>query len=429
MSTTATLLSLLLSANVPGPEMTADAERLTLSGAPAKVSVDVYLARVEVVGAKVKGSSTICPRIEATPGGAVLHCTPRIWAQAAGASLELREFRGVPPLDAADSPPNLGWPLLEMGLAGDCRAPAGELEVGECAFTRGDYAAARTAFTRAAEIPENRYAHLRLGDLAMRDGEQAIAFAHYQHATGPGVIGRMAFERSCALSGLCVTRLEPAADNLTGLPGPLRRELLLRTAARAHFGGRDLEAMQLLAQEIGAPRPACDDGRAICQKLMQAALLGTDDVARGLAMRVFLEGGFRDGPHQLELARAVAVASEKLGAPGFGAGILSSVVEEMEPADVDPALREIVRLYLAAHDTIRANVVLEYADSHAGGRAKGNAWGALRASLKLPARPHAGPTDVRPGLAEQASLANELARSALVRSAAQSRLATAGAQP
>ncbi|MFT3838933.1 MAG: hypothetical protein QM723_18275 [Myxococcaceae bacterium] len=421
MAPHASALWVVLAASAPGPEMTSAVEQLPLTAAPSKVNVDPFLARIELTGARLKGASTLCPKAKATGTVQTLECTRRIWAQVNGNTLELREFRGVPPLAAADAAPNHGWPLFELGLSGDCKQPMGVLEVGECAFTRGDAAAAKDAFTKALAGRESRYAHLRLGDFAAREGDLAAAFSHYQQASGGGLVGRMADERACAISGLCVVRKDEAVANTTGLPGVLRRELTLRTALRAHFGGRDAEAMELLLAESTQARPACEDALPLCQKLTQAALLGNDEMARGLAMRAFLESGFRDGPHEVELARAVAVASEKVGAPSFGAGILSSVVEKLPAAEVDGQLREIVRLYAAAHDTVRAQVVLEYADSRAGGRAKGDAWLSLRAVLRTSGHSPVAQLDLRPKLSDQVELANELARSALVRSAAQQR--------
>jgi hypothetical protein len=98
-----------------------------------------------------------------------------------------------------------------------------------------------------------------------------------------------------------------------------------------------------------------------CHRLVLAALHRKDG-PKELALEAYLALPIRTrGPLATELALAAANAAGALGAPGFGATLLSATVREVEDDAIERHLRLAFDLYLAAGDPVRAQVIADYA--------------------------------------------------------------------
>jgi hypothetical protein len=98
-----------------------------------------------------------------------------------------------------------------------------------------------------------------------------------------------------------------------------------------------------------------------CHRLVLGAL-HRKDAPKELALEAYLSLPLRTrGPMASELALAAANAAGQLGAPAFGATILSATVREVDDDDLERHLRLAFNLYLQAGDGVRAQVIADYA--------------------------------------------------------------------
>lgn len=392
------------------------------STAPALV-VDPLTARVRVTGATVTGRSRLCPIQRLEDGGVTLICSTRkLWAEldrdAHGSYIDLRELTSVPWSSEEARIPLTAWSLSALLIPDHCPGhnPASR---GECALGRGDFAEAKQAYQEALTSPDLGLAHLRLGDLALRDGNVEEAMGHYAKVVPVGPIGRLAQARSCELVGTCFNREDSAkVANVEGLQHEFARELKLYALRRDLLAGRDVEVMARLTESLQADAEYCAGALPFCQKLVEAGLLSEDVDARIGALSVFLVDQVRHGPREQELSLMAAQTAQELGAPGFAAAVLASNTPHVPVAKVPSHLLEVTRLYLAANDRVRAGVILEYAETKFGAATRTAAWNQVRKQLGRTTVALAAPKPVTGDAAElkelegRVALTTDLARAA-----------------
>jgi hypothetical protein len=209
------------------------------------------------------------------------------------------------------------------------------------------------------------------------------------------------------------------------MPAELARDQQLHTLRRDLFAGRDLEAMARLQALLEADATVCDGAIEFCQRLIEAGLDSRDVEARIAALSVFLTDKVRHGPHELVLNDQAAKTARELGAPGFAATILAANTPHVPRAELSEHLLNIVRLYVAARDPVRAAVVLEYAEGKLGAATRVGGWASARrqlgrASGTTVAAPVSPVTDAAAldELSSQVSLSADLARAAAARTRA-----------
>ncbi len=392
----------------------------------ASVIADPMLAEVILTGLKLNAKAPrLCPTAERRGEQLVLHCTTRrLFAQLThdehGAFLDVREITGVSWLDIA-SVPMTAWSLRSLSLPDECPGKLAAAR-GECALAQGEVAAARAAWLEGLEGPDVSLCHLRLGDLAIREGAVEAALAHYAKVPEVGLVGRLAQLRSCELMGTCLTvaASDRAADTHM-LGEDLAREVRLFTVRRELAAGRDVRAMQALLSAFEMDGDACSGALSLCQKFLAAGLQSHELEARIAALSAFLTDKVRQGPAGYALNQAASRAASEIGAPGFAATILSANTPHVPGAELSSHLLGIIELYVAARDPVRATVVLEYAESKLGKVTRKGGWSSARRQLgrRALARPSSErTTQSLEALSAQVSLSTDLARAASLRSKA-----------
>ncbi len=392
----------------------------------ASVRADPMLGEVILTGLELTTKAPrLCPTRERRGEQLVLHCTTRrIVAQLAhderGAFIDAREVMGVSWLDFA-LVPMTAWSLRSLSLPDVCPGKLAAAR-GECALAQGEIDAARAAWTEGLEGPDVSLCHLRLGDLAIREGAIEAALAHYAKVPEVGVVGRLAQLRSCELMGTCLTvaASDRAADtNLLSVE--FAREVRLLQVRRELAAGRDVRAMQLLLAAFEVDADACAGALALCQKFIAAGLQSTELEARVAALSSFLTDKVRRGPAEYALNQAASRAASEIGAPGFAASILAANTPHVPGAELSSHLLGIIKLYVAARDPVRAAVVLEYAEGKLGSVTRNGEWSSARRQLGLRVRPRPSldrTTEALDALIAQVSLSTDLARAASLRSKA-----------
>ncbi|MDP2271438.1 MAG: hypothetical protein Q8N23_20220 [Archangium sp.] len=427
-------LALALMLNVsPLPEgdkvtgFTVSVERVSLTeSAGASVTTDPMLAEVILTGLKLSTKAPrLCPTSERRGERLVLHCTTRrVFAQLAhderGAFLDVREVLGVSWLDFALVPLN-AWSLRSLSLPDACPGKLAAAR-GECALAEGDVDAARAAWMEGLDGPDVSLCHLRLGDLAIREGAVEAALTHYAKIPDAGLVGRLAQLRSCELLGTCLTieASDRAADTRL-LAADLAREVRLLTVRRELAAGRDVRAMQVLLTALETDGDACTSALSLCQKFVAAGLESRELEARVAALSSFLTDKVRRGPAEYALNQAASRAASEIGAPGFAASILSANTPHVPGAELSSHLLGIIKLYVAARDPVRATVVLEYAEGKLGSVTRKGEWTSARRQLGRRAMVRPVPersTEALDALSAQVSLSTDLARAASLRSKA-----------
>ncbi len=401
----------------------------------AQVQVDPLLGRIIVTQPKIlkDRSSTLCPTVLEERDRTVLRCTSRrLWATSAtdknGPYLDVRLLQGVPPSTGGDDLPLRPWPLKALGIPEDC--PGKSLAPrGECLLGDGKLAEAEALFEQALGGPDTLLARLRLGDLAIRRGDLETGLAQYALIpTTAGPVGRLARARSCTLIGTCLSgpQAEVAAE-LGGLSGPLRAELFLISVRRDVAAGHVEPAIGRLANELATDTALCTGAEGLCQRLAQVALESEEDETRLDGLRIFMTDGVREGPHEAEVSLIAASAAQALGAPKFAGALYSAATPFVAPAELEQHLLKTARLFLEAKDPVRANVILDYAESKLRGRTSSAAWAPVRravASVRgLQGRPSRKPAvapQPAPAMAavDEAEATAELAKVAVLKSRA-----------
>lgn len=424
-------LATLLTA-APPTGFTASVDRVAVQRTSKDASVEVFplTGRVVLKGLTPVGKlPRVCPALEKAAGGAVLVCrSRRLWAalekDARGEFVDLRQLTGVNWTDESSRVPLRAWSLRTLSIPDTCPGRQASAR-GECALADGDFEVARAAYTEALTGPDVSLAHFRLGDLALRDGDVEAALRHYAKVSPVGPVGRLAIARTCELVGTCLTNAESMRVGSTeGLATEPARELELYNLRRELMMGRDEDALTRLQRGLERDAAFCEGLVPFCQKVAEAGLASDDVEARILALSIFLMDQVRHGPAEERLNEAAAKTARELGAPGFAAAILAANTPKVPRAQLSAHLLEIVSLYLAAGDRVRAAVVLEYAQGKLGAAAQSGGWVAARRQLSrrqgtTVAPPAAVVDDAQLAeLAAQVSLSTDLARAAAVRSRA-----------
>lgn len=424
-----TLLTTL--AVAPPTGFTAAVERLPVAktGGEVTVKVEPLLARVVITGGKLTGKpSQLCPKVEKKGDLTTLQCrTRRLWAELAhdakGTFLDVRQLIGVSWLDA-DFIPVVGYSPSAFLLPDSCPGTLLAAQ-GECAFARGDLAEAERLFTACLETPDLGLCHLRLGDFAVRRGEVEAALQHWAKVPNKGPMAKLARFRTCEISGTCLDVEGSARVRSTdALPSELHREVKLAGVRRELAAGRDAEAMTLFVAMLDRAPELCEGIQPLCQKLVSVGLLSDDAEARMGALSVFLQDRVRRGGAEYELNQLAATTAKELGAPAFAASVLSANTPRVPKAELPEHLLRVIELYLAARDTVRAGVVLEYAEVKLGAVTQGARWNAVRKALHhKPITPPAEPavadsTTALEALSDDVSLSTDLARATKARSQA-----------
>jgi hypothetical protein len=394
---------LALAVTVPPPlSLVREVERLDLPPAAAGVRVEARpftrqwvlslpARAVSAAATRLRDASHLCPAVTAGADRITLDCTTSrlrvtVVHDDAGTGIVVHRL-SVPPWRPEDEGP----PLIPFDLAalqmGGCPGKTPE-EEGECLLTTGDATAAAALFQRAVRTGPAPLAHLRLGDLALRDDDPNAAIAHWRLARAEAPWGRLATARICELDPKCLDSeaFESVYDS-TAVDHALRADLVLRRARLAAFDGQLLEAARKLAAE-SVPGGACQTTQAWCRRLILRALElpGPKGIE---ALVAYLElYGRREGPLALELVRAASVQAERAGAEEFGANLLAAATGTIPPAEMEPHLRRVAGLYLAAGDRARADEIVRYARSRLGEAAmRTGAWVTLRRAVRGPPRP------------------------------------------
>jgi len=406
VTASAAILALLFLSRPP-LALTREAERLELPPSAHAVRIEAHpftrewvlllpRAAVAPTALQLRGASRICPEVIAGEDRVTLRCTTsRVRASvvrdAGGIGVDL--FRlSIPSWRPEDEgPPLVPFDLAALHL-GPCPGDAPEIQ-GECALASGDLERAKERFEHAIAAGPSALARLRLGDLAIRADDPSTAVGHWRLARAEAPWGRLASARLCELEPKCLaSRAFEAVYDTTAVERALRSDLLLRRARLAALDGGLLQAAQRLSAESG-PGGACQALPGWCRRLILLALElpGPDGTE---ALTAYLElWGRREGPLALELTRAAARQAERAGAPAFAANLLAATTGSIPAEELEPHLRRVAGLYLAADDRARADEIVRYARSKLGAAAmQAPAWAALRRRVRgAPAAARAAP--------------------------------------
>lgn len=431
------MLSLLATilASAPPTGFTVAVDRVAVRRVSPQVSVETetMTGRVVLRGLALAAKAPrLCPTVEKRKDGAVvLTCTSRrIWAgmgdDVRGSFIDLRQLTAISWAEPSAQLPMRPWPLKVSGIPDQCPGTNSAARA-ECAFDRGELEAAETGWKEALNGPDLSLAHLRLGDLALSRGDVEAALKHYAATSPTGPVGRLAQVRSCELIGSCLSVTESARmGNTDAMPPEIAREVVLHHIRRELVAGRDADAMTMLTAKLESDPLFCEGVTLpLCQRMIEGGLTSNDVEARISALSVFLSDKARRGPFELILNDEAATTARELGAPGFAASILASNTPRIPRAELSEHLLEIVRLYVAARDPVRAAVVLEYAEGKLGATTRAGGWVSVRRQLggrsnTTAVAPVVSATDDRAleELSSQVSLSTDLARAAAARSRA-----------
>lgn len=314
-----------------------------------------------------KSAPGMCPDVELRGTTVVLVCeTSRLAAtleQAPkGGVLDLRATRGLPYGGTDGSPLRFSY-VNASPVLGKCPATT-SLAKAECLVSEQKYVEAKAAFLAVSDKPSGFQA-MRLGDLALAiDRDAVAALDWYQKAGNRDLFGRMSQERACELVGGCLDRHEPMevfrSDRVNE---PMRTELELRRVRALTLSGRVEEAVALLQERTSARErtPACPVWPTVCEQVSLRAMRSDDleQQAIGLELYVRLQ---REAPTtDVSLARVAADVSGALGAPRFGANLLAMLTPVVPPGEMQGHLARVVQLFEQAGDSVRADVVRDYA--------------------------------------------------------------------
>ncbi len=357
---------------------TAAAHRITLPSSPVlHVRLSVFEGLIEILTpsgaplrARLELNDTPCRPVNPLSDELVLHCTTeRIDAAIVTAKghqyLDLRELRGIPTSDGDDGPPLLSYPPEQIGLGSAC--PGDTIAaLAECAYEAKQYVKAQALLVLGLNHEQTvRYSALRLGDIAMRHRDPNKALEYFSMAGDEGPWGRVATERICELTGLCYRNPNSQVFDPIGLPDILRAEMLMRQVRTYALLGRWGAAMDQLANMLDTSPTVCmGDATMLCRRMVLAALR-TPNCPRETSLSTYLRlPQFLKGPLAAEMARAAGEDAGELGAPEYGATLLSSTARLASRSELLTHARETIALYLAASDPVRAHVMWSWASTH-----------------------------------------------------------------
>jgi hypothetical protein len=346
----------------------------------------------KLVAQKMAASAgQICPEVEATATGVVIHCrTKRMEAyqvvERGKMYIEVEQLRGLPWRHEADQL-KIFYDPEETGFGGPC---PGTLAVGraECALRDGRIEEAQTMFRDAmAAASQASFAGVRLGDIAVANGDVAAAINYYKRASYGDLFGRVAASRVCELDGKCLPQSLSRVFRFIDQPEPVRSEMLLRGARAAIFVDLYADAASLLKTAIDdrAVGVCTRTGQLLCRRMLLVVLQNLEGDEGATAVETYLAmPDHHRGPLAMELMRAAAERAAASGAPAFAANLLAANATAAEGPGLGEHLLRTAEFYIQAADTVRARVVLDYADTRAGRNNGfgGPRWAAVRAAAR-----------------------------------------------
>jgi hypothetical protein len=372
-------LPLVAAAAASGPILSAQVvERLKVPSSWAAVDLDVnaYDGTVTLEAPDGKPSrsqlarlkSTLCPDVEAQGSTVTLRCTTQLLdasfqQQSGQAFLDLRQLRGLPFREGRDGIQTFYRPEdLQLGACGGDE-PAAR---GECLLRDGAVAEATAQFTLGLETRGRELSAVRLGDLALRQGDLVGALTWYARVGETGPWARMTRARVCELGASC----DRSSFDGTALPAPLQLDLRLRSLRYTALTRPRAEALAQLAAELDSADAAAllAEGTPTVRRIVLMGLRSPQGQERQ-ALALYLGLPHRaQGPLAADLAAAAAEVAQAMGAPAFAANLLAAAQTEVPPARLSGHLLRATELYLAAKDAVRAQVIVEFAQLHLGRR-------------------------------------------------------------
>lgn len=276
--------------------------------------------------------------------------------------LDIRQLRGLPTDPGEEGPPPSVYPPEEVGLGAACPGDTAAGR-GECAWQAGKFDVAERQLTSALQFEtERRFAAMRLGDLWLKRGEPDKALGWWQRAAGSGPWGRLANVRICETTGGCYHLVTLEEYEAFGLPSRLRVEMELRELRALTILRRWNEVALMLPLLFGGS--ACSSPEAPLCRHVLLTLLRAPGASRELALEAYMKLPARMRGHlALPLAVAAADAAAAVGAPSFGASLLSTTMRMVRPDELPDHLRHAIDLYAQAGDPVRARVVAEFAET------------------------------------------------------------------
>jgi hypothetical protein len=387
-------------ASVP-PELVERVEWLSLQDLKGPLELRVEPLRARIVLRAPKGNlaaalqrfrlnaHSICPRAELGAGEITFQCRNRRFRaildrREKGRGLTVYQLLGLPWKGEDVAAPLVTFDPVAVGIGGPCpgTTPASE---GECSLRAGELAQARSHFQQALDGPVAHFAALRLGDLALMADDAGAALTYWRRARQEGRFSRLAVLRLCELDAFCLDTTEARfAFQWTDLPREIRGDAVLRAARLESFRGHVLEAARIAAQE-SLPGGACTTVPAYCRRLLLTALREDGDTGEQ-ALQLYLDLPDRDlEPLSLELLLAAAERSAAIGAPVFGANLLTVVMSRIRGQQLAGLLLRSAELYAAGGDRAHAQVVLDFARVNLGPKSMAAPrWAALARQLSTP---------------------------------------------
>lgn len=426
------LVSLVLQ-SAPPTGFTTAVERVALerTGGPLEARVDPLTRTITLTGARIAGrlSSQLCPTQVSRREQLELKCTTRrLWASTAedanGAYLDVRALRGVTWHWASAGVPLQPWPFSLLGIPDQCPGQS-EVVQAECLLAEGALFEAERLYAVGLSTPDAHLARMRLGDLALLRGDAEAALVWYSKVASAGPVNRVVQLRACDLTGTCLGQKPPSLEGLTGV---ILHEAVVHLVRQELAMDEDRVAIEHLTQANEQDKALCTNAHTFCQKVVQATLDSSDEDTRSLALSLFSSANLSDGPEGVAVSLSAAEAAEAMGAPGFAAAVLATLTNKLPAPELDRHLQRVARLYLAAHDPVRAQFVLDYAEQRLPAPTlRGQSWRAITRALGPRAPVTAKSSAVAeqlPALTKDVEITQELARAAKARATA-----TQGAQP
>ncbi len=349
------------------------------------VVVDAPNAAPALVKALRLSPLAVCPDVDETTTGAVLHCRSRrivahLIRSDAGYVLDVAETRGLP-WDGEDGAPIIAFDPREAGLGAGCpgSTPAGRAE---CLLARGQRTEAHALLDGAHGAAAEESVALRRGDLAHAQGDVLAATSSWTRARGR-TWERLAAARLCELSWACIgsSRLDDVYAT-ADLPEWAQRDLRVRHARTLAFLGRSAQAAEMLVASAPALN-GCASARALCRDIAATALADAGPRSLdALALWLSFPDAQRSPAGHQATATAASVA-EREGAPIFAANLLASAAGEVPTRLLREHLLRTAELYVSGGDLVRAGVIVEFARTRAGEAAlAGPRWATVLQAIR-----------------------------------------------
>ncbi|MDX2022117.1 MAG: hypothetical protein SF187_17910 [Deltaproteobacteria bacterium] len=431
----------------------ATAERIKLSPFGSAIRVEVVpldqvirlhtAGNVAQLGARIGAAAgQICSDIHVEKSYVELRCkTPQLDAvltkEGRDTFLDINELRGLPWRLGIDGPPVTYFDPQVLNM-GDGWAGERAVVRAEQALHEGRFLEAANLFRSALNSHALLLAQVRLGDLALIAGDPQTALGWYELGSRVGVYGRLSAARLCEFDPECIVYMPSLDPDPYSLPGPLRDDLVLRSARALSFAGmfvRSVETMRRRFESVDDEKFCQLPTGVLCRRLVLTALRHvTVDEARKVMEVYMLLPDRTKGPVAVDLAREGAEVAAKLSAPAFGANLLSAVSGEVPDVALSDHLVRAAELYLMANDPVRARVIYDFADARGLRKQMGSArWQAVRKLMRRgePPKPKVNEEDKPPPLADSAAetLATALGLSARINSFLSGKDESAPAKP